>query len=369
MTINHRNKCNKKIFNFKSKLSIIPPNLNIAKADSGASTHSFCISDKKLLNNIRKMTNAPKCQLPDGTIISPKEQGEIKQFKNLSESAKLAYVHPALKSASLISIGQLCDDGCTATFDKTKLEIIKNNKIIVQGHRNPDDGLWDIPLDTTPNNIKINAIIRKNSTKHKLANYLHACAGSPSLSTFQKAIKKGYFLSWPGIEEINFEKYIPNQEATAKGHMDQEKQGLQSTKQDFEPSKEEKSNTTMTSIFPLTPKELSYSDQTGKFPFRSSRGYEYVMIIYDHDSNAILARPFKTRQAKELVDTWKLLYNDLTKNGHKTKAFIMDNECSSEMKNALKKYNLEYQLVPPEIHHRNAAERAIRTFKNHFLSC
>ena len=106
-------------------------------------------------------------------------------------------------------------------------------------------------------------------------------------------------MSWPGIEEINFGKYIPNQKATANGHMDQQKQGLQSTKQDFEPLKQEKSNTTITSIFPFAPKELSYSDQTGKFPFRSSRGYEYVMIIYDFDSNTILARHFKTRRAKE----------------------------------------------------------------------
>ena len=80
MIINYRNKCNKQIFNFTSKLSIIPPNLIIAKADSGASTHSFCISNKKLLTNIKQMTDAPKCQLPDGTIITPKEQGEINQF-------------------------------------------------------------------------------------------------------------------------------------------------------------------------------------------------------------------------------------------------------------------------------------------------
>ena len=30
--------------------------------------------------------------------------------------------------------------------------------------------------------------------------------------------------------------------------------------------------------------------------------------------------------------------------------------------------NVSYQLVPPGIHRRNAAERAIRTFKNHFIA-
>jgi hypothetical protein len=31
-------------------------------------------------------------------------------------------------------------------------------------------------------------------------------------------------------------------------------------------------------------------------------------------------------------------------------------------------WNVEYQLVPPDMHRRNAAERAIRTFKAHFLA-
>jgi len=62
------------------------------------------------------------------------------------------------------------------------------------------------------------------------------------------------------------------------------------------------------------------------------------------------------------------LYLDLTIGSHETSNFIMDNECSFELQRALKKYKLKYQLVPPHVHRRNAAERAVRTFKNHFLS-
>jgi hypothetical protein len=29
---------------------------------------------------------------------------------------------------------------------------------------------------------------------------------------------------------------------------------------------------------------------------------------------------------------------------------------------------VDFQLVPPHIHYRNAAERAIHTFKNHFIA-
>lgn len=44
----------------------------------------------------------------------------------------------------------------------------------------------------------------------------------------------------------------------------------------------------------------------------------------------------------------------------------MDNECSLELKSALTKENITLQLVPPHIHHANAAERAIQTRKHHF---
>ena len=32
------------------------------------------------------------------------------------------------------------------------------------------------------------------------------------------------------------------------------------------------------------------------------------------------------------------------------------------------KQNIDYQKVPPHVHRRNAAKRAIRTFKNHFIA-
>ena len=48
---------------------------------------------------------------------------------------------------------------------------------------------------------------------------------------------------------------------------------------------------------------------------------------------------------------------------------IMDNEASAEYKRIITlEWGVKYQLVPAHIHRRNAAERAIRTFKAHFLA-
>ena len=58
----------------------------------------------------------------------------------------------------------------------------------------------------------------------------------------------------------------------------------------------------------------------------------------------------------------------MTKHGHATKLFILDNECSNDLKLAILNTDSTFKLVPPHQHRRNTAERAIRTAKNHLLT-
>jgi hypothetical protein len=90
--------------------------------------------------------------------------------------------------------------------------------------------------------------------------------------------------------------------------------------------------------------------------------------VHDHDSNSILHCALKNKQAAEIQRGWLHTHEKLAKGGNQPKMYILDNEASSELKRALTKYNLTYQLVPPHLHRRNAAERAIRTYKNHLLT-
>jgi hypothetical protein len=46
----------------------------------------------------------------------------------------------------------------------------------------------------------------------------------------------------------------------------------------------------------------------------------------------------------------------------------MDNEASAAFRQAITDNDCKLQLVPPHVHRCNAAERAIRTFKDHFLA-
>ena len=54
--------------------------------------------------------------------------------------------------------------------------------------------------------------------------------------------------------------------------------------------------------------------------------------------------------------------------GHHLEVQILDNEVSVEFKKTIvKDWGASYQLVPPNMHRRNVAEKAIRTLKAHFL--
>ena len=150
--------------------------------------------------------------------------------------------------------------------------------------------------------------------KQDLAAFLDACAFSQQYSTFLRAIQCGHFESWPGLTTTLITKHLAKSLAISKGHLRMEQQNIQSTKitanldlatsLEIIPSQEQsnpRTNVVFAAILIEAELRKSYSDQTGKFPVQSSRGYNYIMILYDYDSNIILSKPLKTLQASELT--------------------------------------------------------------------
>ena len=92
------------------------------------------------------------------------------------------------------------------------------------------------------------------------------------------------------------------------------------------------------------------------------------MVAYAYEPNVIIAEPLKNRTDATLLNAYENIYNCLELAGFKPALHILDNEASAEFKHLLTKQEIDFQLVPPKNHRRNAAERAIQTFKNHFIS-
>ncbi len=111
------------------------------------------------------------------------------------------------------------------------------------------------------------------------------------------------------------------------------------------------------------------TDDTGCFPVKARLGNQYVMIAYHADGNLILQQAFKTRNDRHRIAAYNAMMSRLSARGLAVDLQILDNEASTAYKEAITvKWKAKFQLVPPDMHRRNRAERAICTFKSHFLS-
>ena len=95
---------------------------------------------------------------------------------------------------------------------------------------------------------------------------------------------------------------------------------------------------------------------------------QYIFVCYVYEANAILVKPMKNRSDESFVEAYKEMYEDLKARGFKPTLNVTDNECSKAVQKYITSQNVNYQLVEPNNHRANAAERAIQTFKNHCTS-
>jgi hypothetical protein len=103
-------------------------------------------------------------------------------------------------------------------------------------------------------------------------------------------------------------------------------------------------------------------------PLCQAKGDKYIMVLYDYDSKAILAKIIKDRTAPELLKAFQFMEQELVARGITPKLMKLDNEASKVLKDYLYMHNITFQLAPPYSHRRNSAERAIRSFKDHLIA-
>ena len=78
-----------------------------------------------------------------------------------------------------------------------------------------------------------------------------------------------------------------------------------------------------------------YTDQTGKFTVTSFCGYQYIMVLFEIDSNNILVEPMKSRSTGNMILAYQTLVDRLKEKGIHPEMHLLDNECSKEMRAAI----------------------------------
>ena len=317
-------------------LSIGPPVVLIA--DSG-STGNYVSTTFPVLNITP--TNKPiRITIPDGTTLLSTHEGLL-DFPLLSPAARLVHIFPDLHHCSLLSIGQLCDSGYEVRFDAATMRVYdSHNTTLLSGTRSHDTGLWHVPMPTPVTRPTAPPLCNHTvgpcfhmaartlgtpATAEQVA-FAHAALFSPALSTLEKALGRGFLTNFPGLTLAHLRQFPPQSMAMQKGHMDQIRQNQRSTTKTPDPHCIDHllfpiDIATNDDLLPVQTDQRThhcyvttvetgqiYTDQTGRFITPSTTGNNYIMILYDYDSNAIFAQPYASKTARCLTDAYKNLY-------------------------------------------------------------
>ena len=361
--------------------------------DSGADGHYFSETDRQKagLPIIRRSTK--RVGVANGGTSTGKYVTKL-PFQHLSDQAAEADTFDDFPS-SLLSVGKTSDDGNISIFTKKGVTVHKEEDVLITCKGAPiligkrdERGRYRIPLvqergqwaprhptKTTRDTLQqANSVYDLPSTEQAIR-WMHAVCGFPVKSTWLKAVKAGNYIGWPMLTTKNVTKYYPETIETPKGHLNQTRKNVRSTKpallpleiSDATSLRGKKQRDVFTKVYDV--RETIFSDQTGQFLKKSQRGNKYLMVMVEIDSNAILVEPLKSRKDAELTRAYHVLMMRLKTAGIVPRKHVLDNEVSSAMTDVIRdKYKMEMELVPPGCHRRNAAEVAIRNFKAHFLS-
>ena len=94
-----------------------------------------------------------------------------------------------------------------------------------------------------------------------------------------------------------------------------------------------------------------YTDLTGRFPYRSSRGNEYLLVGYHYDANGILAQPLRNREAQKITLAWETLNQRFCVSGIQPTVYNMDNEYTAESF----KSHADYHILAQHIYSKHCA--------------
>ena len=316
--------------------------------------------------------------LPNRSTISSSYSGLL-YFDNLPHPIK-AYIFPDhILHTSLLNVSELCNVGCLATFTDTCFQITYKNSTVIQGTKAVTDTLWTAQLPTQSTIISqpdISSHSARLTADVDFVLFVHVSLGSPVYSTFLRAIRAGYLSSWPRLTTAIVLANPPHTIATAKGHLNQLRQGLDSTKtRSDSPTSDEDDIPQL----PLTAESANHiyvkvvrlpntvsSDLTSKFPVQADSGAQYVLI--SEMDGYIHADPLASRHHTAYISSFTRTIAFFTALGRIPFFLRLDNETSLPLDAFIKRQGITLQYCPPGMHRSNRAERSIQTFKNHAIA-
>jgi hypothetical protein len=146
-----------------------------AIAATGSTAHFFTTSSP--VHNQVVSTQPHAICNPKGAIMHSTHEGES-HVPGLPLAAQKNHIVAALTSHSLLSIGQLCDASCDVTFTASRVEVLFDDMMVLQGQRTPTTRLWHVDLPASSPLDQANAAI-STATPSKIVACARAAQSCP----------------------------------------------------------------------------------------------------------------------------------------------------------------------------------------------
>ena len=296
-------------------------------------------------------------------------------------------------TASLFSLLEISNSGYDILLTSNSLSLLKDDTLIKTFPKADPLQFWTIPLESPMERSSVVPVVNTSvpppiascqavmslPSDRSFVEFMHAAFGSPAVSTFLRAIRRNYLTSVPRLSSTLVTHHLShNPVATALGHLDQRRQGLDSTQAAESNSSSPALATTpsplddVTAIANTSLSELFCKiestadlDATGRFPVQSVSKMEYMLVSYFN--GYIHVEPLSSRGHAAYIDAYKRTFQFWLQYGPLPATVRLDNETSHQLEQFILSQTT-FQYFPPSNHRANKAERAIRTWKNHFTS-
>ncbi|KAL7426973.1 hypothetical protein ACHAXH_000515 [Discostella pseudostelligera] len=359
-----------------------------ALSDSCTTSH-FPVNSAHAIN-IRLDPDPITVQLPDGRSIQSTHTCNL-DIPWLRQTATNAHIVPGLIHALLVSTAKLCDAGYTVLFDTLECRDFDGPEIVLKGGRDPTTKLWRLPLHpaTKPTTeCTANVVIHMPANTHtptpigttcannvhtiphlqNRVKYMHQAFFCLPIQTLLRTANLGFLNNLPFLQPDLIHKHLTNSPATAKGHLKLRPTGHYSTQ-----SPTATSHPKTADIFCFAARAdkqhgTFYTDCTGNLPVRALDGQQLFFVAFAYDPNYIFALPINSTSNSHIMEAFKQVFKTLTTQGYKPTFNVTDNQAAEPIKDFMQQQNGKVQFVEPNNHRVNTAERAIQTFKNHFIS-
>ena len=324
------------------RCGVLNGSIPFVAADSGATSSVGTKSDSRHFISTGKKFNKT-FRMPNGALESALDIGHLATA--VRSPASDIHITPGISETSLISTVKFAEAGYVTIFDRDEVNIYDQRDTVITVSRSAilrgwsgTNDLWRNPLAPVVHNNNTDTIIVKRPPSKYLPNcpapseaihnvyelktqpeliwYLHAAAEFPTKPTWYKAVKNGQFVSWPGLTAAAVAKHFPESKETMKGHARKTHSGLRLTKrkQSCEVNTDNEHNyigapttkhwdifTRMYNVGEEEELHCIYSDQTGRFPRKSSKGNQYIMVLVHIDSGAILVAAMRDRTSGKMI--------------------------------------------------------------------